>query len=206
MTRIAHALSVIASSSLLLLAQKLYIAPDETDRDGQLVVQVVDAFGNLLHDKLSISLALFDRRDQTLKLVGGRPVAVKYGRYRLTVTSPGAYPVERTITVSKPNQIVSVCMFLAPIELPWDGNLVRGSLSVPNARKCPWVRLSSLFADDETHNSEVSMTGGFAFDDVRPGKYLLVAVGEFGVCGTSIVTIKDQPVQEIATSDLTPLK
>jgi hypothetical protein len=99
-------------------------------------------------------------------------------------------PVERTASIRHAYQAVIVCFFLTPIESPWEGNLFRGHISQRSKESdCRWIRLASLFADDVSAETKASAAGDFGMENVRPGKYLALAIGKHGVCETAEVTI-----------------
>ena len=87
-------------------------------------------------------------------------------------------------------------MFVSPIELPWDGNIVRGKLSGRGRQEgCRWVRLASPLAESEYAETKASESGDFVLENVKPGKYVLTTIGDQGVCEMTPVTVLDKPVQ-----------
>ena len=115
---------------------------------------------------------------------------LKYGVYRLHVQYSGAYPVEKRVKIQNPFQVVFICFFVAPIESPWDGNLIRGRISDRSKQNdCRWVRFVFPFADAEFAETKVSEDGYFALENVRAGEYLAFTIGKNGICEMADVTI-----------------
>ena len=110
-------------------------------------------------------------------------VHLPYGRYRAEAHFRGAYLVERAFTVERPRQIVSFCFFVAPIEFGMETNVVRGRLSQQGlAKRCVWIRALSPFDNNVQEVPASSVTGDFYFDNLRAGKYMILAIGPEGVC------------------------
>jgi hypothetical protein len=172
-------------------AQQGGISPlDRSDQEGTLELIFVTAWGDSIMDGSSVSVQ---------KLVSGRPVAewtgervmkLKYGTYHVKAQHPGFYLVERDINIEQPYQVSSICFFTAPLESPWEGNLIRGHISERSARRdCRLVRFISPFADGVAVETKASQTGDFGLENVRPGTYFVITLGAHGICETSEVVI-----------------
>jgi hypothetical protein len=80
--------------------------------------------------------------------------------------------------------------FIAPIESPWDGNLIRGRISEKSRQNdCRGVRFICPFSDSEFAETKASDQGYFALKNVRPGKYIAFTLGKRGICEMAEVTI-----------------
>lgn len=82
-------------------------------------------------------------------------------------------------------------MLFAPIELPWDGDLIRGHISGGSRENdCRWIRFVSPFADGEVAETKATKGGDFALENVRAGKYLAFTIGKERICEMAEVTIR----------------
>ena len=170
---------------------------DESYKDGTLEVVVVTSFGEPTSRNITISVQqIVNGKPGTIANIG--PLTkLKYGLYKLAVRSPAAYPVDRLIDIKKPHQIVVIGLFVAPIELPWSGNSVNGSLPASiRPLGCQWIRIVSPFDANEYAETFLS-NGHFTFTNVKPGKYLATVFGDEGICGVGLTTIHDERVQDI---------
>lgn len=176
--------------ALNLFSQKSSAPLDESDKEGVLEILFVTAAGARLSGEPKLTVdRLVDGKVVDTR-TGERKMRLRYGTYRLRAQYGGAYPVDKAIKVERPYQVVSICFFVAPIELPWDGNLVRGSISEKSKQgDCRWVRFVSPFAENESAETLASPSGQFALENVRPGKYLVFSIGKEGICEMSEVTI-----------------
>lgn len=171
-------------------SQKVTAPLDESDKEGTLEVLFVTSLGEPVSREPALTVEnLVDGKPVSMRR-GGRTMRLKYGTYRLKGHLTGYYSTEKIVHVRDLFQATSMCFFIAPIESPWDGNLIRGSISATSRRNgCRWVRLMSPFADGEVAETEATESGSFAVENVRPGKYFAFTIGKGGICETAEVTI-----------------
>ncbi len=106
--------------------------------------------------------------------------------------------IRNRLKVKEAYQPVLIGLFVAPIELPWVGNVVRGKLPRASAeRGCLSVRLVSPVSENEYADAKALASGEFGFENIKPGRYLLVTFGERGICEVSPVSVFDKRTQEL---------
>src|SRR5262249_55235119 len=89
--------------------------------------------------------------------------------------------------------------FVAPIELPWIGNFVRGKIPASSReRGCRWIRLISAVSATEYAETKAADSGDFALDDIKPGKYLMITIGDHGLCEVSQTTVLPKQAQDLS--------
>lgn len=177
------------------LPAKVTVQPDESDKEGVLQVLFVMSSGDEISREPDITVEKLVDGKPVAKREAGRSMKLNYGTYRLKASLPGCcYPVEKIVRIQDAFQVTSLCFFPSPVESPWDGNLIRGSISEKSRQKdCRWVRFMSPFADGEVSETKAGRDGRFALENVRPGKYVAFTIGKTGICETSGVTIQFNP-------------
>ena len=183
-------------------AQRGTVPLDTTGKQGELELHFVDAFGAPV-GKVRSPLITLDPVGNRKRLIDKQPYAGKitqpYGRYRLLAQYSGGYPVEREVEISSPSQTAVMAFFVAPIELPWAGNTVRGQI-VSAARlssTCRILRLISAVSQTDTFEVRTSSSGHFAHDNVRPGEYIGIVFGDEGICGLGRTVVEDKALQDL---------
>jgi len=127
--------------SVTLCAQKSFVPLDESDKEGVIEILFVTALGNPVSGDPEVTVEKLVDGKSVATWKGGRTMKLKYGMYRLRIQYSGAYPVDKNVRIQNPFQAALVCFFIAPIELPWDGNLIRGRISEKSRQNdCRWVR------------------------------------------------------------------
>ncbi len=186
--------------TLLCSALAAQVPLDDSDRKGMVEIVVVDSNGVPVRGNISFSVRQIQGGKNTPEVTVGAKASLNYGTYNLTVRGSPAYPVDKIIKVRDPYQVVLVGLFVAPIELPWVGNIVRGKLP-PTSKEggCSWVRLVSPVSENEFADAKALASGEFVLENVKPGKYLLVTFGDRGICDVVQATVVDKPNQEIMT-------
>lgn len=171
---------------------------DESDKEGTVEILVVDCNGVPVRGDVSFSVRqLVDGRNMPEVKVGAK-ANLRYGTYRLTVRGSPAYPVDKILKVRDRYQVVLVSLFVAPIELPWAGNMVRGKLSFASRqRSCSWIRLVSPVSENEYADARALASGEFVLEDIKPGRYILITFGDQGICDMAQVTVIDKPIQDL---------
>jgi hypothetical protein len=176
-----RAIALLLLSWLALSAQ---VPLDESDQEGTLEIFMVNAFGTPVDGRaarLSVQ-QLIDEKPGPVKRIGLQPV-LRYGIYRLTVLASPGYPVDKIVKISSRYQVVFVTLFLAPVEGPWEGNVVHGTLPKASLEGgCRHVRLSSPLSETEYADNLALPSGTFVFLNVKPGKYVFISIGEKGIC------------------------
>lgn len=183
-------------SSLIATAQTPL---DESYKDGVLDIRVVDPMGRPLHGGISLSVQ---------QVIDGKPkppftieskTTLKYGTYQLAVRGSPGYPVDRIVQITKPYQLVVVTLFLAPIELPSAGNYIKGKLPAKSiAAGCSLVRILSPVSEHDFADAQALDSGEFVFMDIKPGKYLVITVGNEGICEVLQTIVTGDSTQELA--------
>lgn len=190
--KVAIALPLLISS---LTAQ---VPLDESGKKGTVEFFVVDSNGVPVHGDLTFSVRQIRDAGTAPEVKVGAKANLDYGTYRLTVRVSPAYPVDKIIRVKEAYQAVLIGLFVAPIELPWVGNVVRGKLARASAeRGCMQVRLVSPVSENEYADTKALASGEFAFENIKPGRYLLITFGERGICEVSSVSVVDKRTQEL---------
>jgi hypothetical protein len=185
--------------AITLVAQKRIVPLDESDKEGELEIRFITALGDPVHGEPDVTVEKLVNGRRVADWKGDRIMKLKYGTYRLRIQYSGAYPVDKNVKIQKAFQAVFICFFVAPIELPWDGNLIRGQISEKSRMNdCRWVRFVSPFADSEFAETKATESGHFVLENVRPGKYSAFTVGKGGICETSEVTILGAPVYDVS--------
>ena len=191
--------AVFASS---LLAQKHVVALDETGKEGVLEIYFVDADGMPIPASAQPIVTVEDARTGRKvyeRRVGLRTLTLPYGTYWLRVQLSPAYPVDKKIVIRDRFQVTYISFTVAPIELPWDGNTIHGTVVTrqPKDHSCKWVRLVSAFSETDFSEAKASDNGRFTIENVRPGTYLGIVSGENGICGITRVKVSDERLQDI---------
>lgn len=190
--RVAIVLSLLFST---LAAQ---VPLDQSGQKGIVEFVVVDSNGMPVDGDVTFSVRRTPSKGAAPDIEIGAKASLDYGTYKLTVRGSPAYPVEKTITVQAPYQAVLIGLFVAPIELPWVGNVVRGRVPGANGKRgCLWVRLVSPVSEVEYADAKALTSGEFVFENIKPGKYLLITFGERGICEVSQVNVFDKRTQEL---------
>jgi hypothetical protein len=128
-----------------------------------------------------------------------RIAPLKYGIYKLTVECPGAYTSEKLVKITAPYQVVIVAVDFPQPENLTTKNFVQGRLSQASRKSgCQFARLASVVAEGEFANAKASDAGVFAFEDVKPGRYILVTMGTLGVCDATLVTVTGERTQDLS--------
>ncbi|HSB13402.1 MAG TPA: hypothetical protein VLE22_03020 [Bryobacteraceae bacterium] len=171
---------------------------DERGKSGVVEFFVVDSNGVPVKGDITFSVRQLRDGKTAREVKVGAKASLAYGTYKLTVQGSPAYPVEKIIKVKEAYQPVLIGLFVAPIELPWAGNVVRGKLPRASAeRGCLSVRLVSPVAENEYADARALASGEFGFENIKPGRYLLVTFGERGICEVSPVSVFDKRTQEL---------
>lgn len=171
---------------------------DETDKTGSIEILVVDSMGRPVHGKIAIFAQRVPSDLHSRPSPIGRTANLKYGTYKISVMASPAYTVVRDIVVRARQQVIIVGLFIAPIESPWLGNYVHGKVPASSANnRCRWVRLMSLVEAGEYHEVKTLESGEFAIENIKPGRYALVTIGDEGICGVSQTTVFDKRTQEL---------
>lgn len=188
--------------ALLLISSGLpdQLALDQSVQQGRLSLVMLNSRGEPVKGTVQISVSRLDRQGaRQPRFSIGPNSTLPYGRYHLRVEGSPAYPVEKTIVIHEPEQVVIVGLFIAPIELPAPSNIIRGSVSAPNVKRgCRWVRLISPVSEREFKDLRVFDSGRFTASDVKPGQYLVVLLGEQGICSVTQTSITGEPLQDLA--------
>ncbi|MCC7173577.1 MAG: hypothetical protein IT159_00150 [Bryobacterales bacterium] len=186
---------LLLGASVSLLSQ---VPLDEAGKEGVLQVLIVDSFGKPLQGTFAVSVR------EVVNGVPGKEVRIApkvtlgYGTYTLTVRGSPAYPVDKKITIDRRYQLVVVPLFLAPIESPWEGNTVRGRLPAGSRdRRCTYVRLLSALAETEYAEAAAMESGDFVFQNIKPGRYILVTLGDVGICDVVATDVLPKHEQEL---------
>ncbi len=197
-TRVAILLSCVLS----LFGQKHHVPTDESGREGMLELRFITSFGESVTGYPLVIIEESPSGPRVYQGKGAGPIKLKYGSYRLRAQYSGTYPVDKAISIRNPMQLVSVCFFIAPIESPWDGNLIRGRISEGSRKRdCRWIRFVCPFADAESAEASATEGGHFALENVRPGKYLAFTMGKDGICEQTEVSILfGRPVYDVTIS------
>jgi hypothetical protein len=174
---------------IALSGQERGISLDQSEKEATLELVFVTALGDSITSGPNISVQKLIDRKPVAEWKGERVMKLKYGTYHLRVQYSGALPVDKDVKVEQPYQAVLICFFLGPIESPWEGNLVRGHIPRDSVRNdCRLVRFISPFADGAM-DTKASQAGDFGLENVRPGRYLVMTLGEHGLCDTAEVII-----------------
>jgi hypothetical protein len=195
-------LTLLCFVAVSMQAEKVFAPLDDSDKEGTLDILVLNAWGDAGPHQFDLTLERLVNGKKVAELKAQQTLKLKYGTYRLVAKAGGMYPVEKIIGIKDAYQATVVCFFLAPIEEPWEGNLVRGHISETSKnRGCRWIRFVSPFADNGATETRASAAGDFAIENIRPGKYLALAIGESGLCESAPATILfGQRVTDLALS------
>jgi hypothetical protein len=184
-----------------LVAQKHVVPLDESGKNGVLEIRFVDSEGMPIPVSAMPIVTVEDAstgRKVIERRAGARTLTLQYGTYWLRVQLSPAYPVDKKIVIRDRFQVAFVCFTVAPIELPWDGNTIRGKIVTSHPEdECKWVRLISAFSETDFSETKASDNGRFTIENVRPGMYLGIVSGKTGICGITRVNIRDERRQDI---------
>lgn len=173
-------------------------AIDTTGRRGVLNIVLLDSFGGPVEGGAKLTVERFVDGKWGAPMRIQRTETLDYGTYRLMVKGSPAYPVEKRIEINDPATYVVVTLYVAPIEMPWPGNYVRGALPTEaNEKGCRIVKLVSPLAEENTMVTKAMLSGQFAIENIRPGKYLVITIGPAGMCETYETTVFAEREQDI---------
>jgi hypothetical protein len=177
--------------------EKLHVPIDESHKEAELDVLVVDSHGRPMLEPPSIRLQHLLQGTWIDAPLRKLPVRLKYGTYKLSVRHPGFLAIEKTIHIQSPAQATVIALFPARGGI-WEDNTIRGRLSrFSDKPGCRWIRLISPFGGSTVGDARVSEGGYFLFENIPPGRYLAVTIGDSGVCDIFDVVISGRRVQDL---------
>lgn len=171
-------------------AQTAPVPLDESGKEGVVELLYVTSFGERVPERRA-TVKVARRPDGGWIPHGSRrPMTLTYGTYLVRVEYEAAAPVEKLVRVDQPWQTVPIGIYTLPIELPESGNLLRGVLSEEGRKRdCRWVRLISPFSENVAAETRATETGHFSWENIRAGKYWILALNDEGVCEMAGVEI-----------------
>jgi len=181
------------------MSGQIVVPLDESESKGILELLIVDAFGHAVNSPSIRVEQLLENSSAKVTQVGTK-IALEYGEYRILVEKAGFDPAEKRVTVNRPYQAAVICLFTGIHEKP-ENNAVRGQLIDSDLREeCLWIRLLSPYAP-LSYEAKAAGSGYFLFENVRPGQYLMLTLGDSGICRMRSVSILYRPNQVIPNQE-----
>lgn len=157
----------------------------------------VNSFGQLLeHPYIEVQRLA---QGKVVETVAGSPrMSLRYGDYRFRVEQSGHAPGSRVVRIGSPVATAILCATVAPIENVGGNSVLKGRVEpLDLASSCPMVRLVPVYCDEAPLEAEVSSTGRFVFENVKPGKYLAILLAPERICNVSTHDVLMRALQEI---------
>ena len=97
-------LGALCLLSLAAIGPAQEVKPDESGKEGEVEVLVLDSFGGPALPHAAVRVERLDRPSEKITARSGSTLRLPYGRYRVSAWNPGFSPAARTVEVSQPRQ------------------------------------------------------------------------------------------------------